>query len=166
MAGRPIWFCRIWRRPPADIRATDHLRIVALCEAAADFAAETLAPGGGFVAKVLQGGADGSLLSGLKRDFRRVRHFKPPASRSDSAEMYLVADGFRGGLGNLMRGLPGIGKADHAAPNAVEARDIVECRKVDERHRRRTEPPTALVCSEHTASALEPPSRRLWPTRR
>ena len=77
-------------------RATDHLRIVALCEAAAQFADETLSEGGSFVAKVLQGGTDGDLLAGLKRNFAVVRHFKPPASRSDSAEMYLVATDFRG----------------------------------------------------------------------
>lgn len=77
-------------------KATDHLRIVALCETAALFARETLAEGGAFVAKVLQGGADGDLVTGLKKDFKTVRHFKPPASRSDSSEMYLVATGFRG----------------------------------------------------------------------
>ena len=79
-------------------RATDHLRIVALCETAALFARETLQKGGVFVAKVLQGGAEGDLLKQLKRDFETVRHFKPPASRSDSAEMYLVATGFRGDI--------------------------------------------------------------------
>ena len=78
-------------------KATDHLRIVALCEAAALFANETLSDGGAFVAKVLQGGADGELVTSLKHDFKVVRHFKPPASRSDSSEMYLVATGFRGG---------------------------------------------------------------------
>lgn len=77
-------------------KATDHMRIVALVETAAQFARETLSPGGAFVAKVLQGGADGELVAGLKRDFTTVRHFKPPASRSDSSEMYLVATGFRG----------------------------------------------------------------------
>jgi 23S rRNA (uridine2552-2'-O)-methyltransferase len=76
---------------------TDHLRIIALCEAAADFARDVLAPGGGFVAKVLRGGAEAGLLAVLKRDFEKVRHVKPPASRADSAETYLVATGFRGG---------------------------------------------------------------------
>ena len=75
--------------------ATDHLRIMALAEAAYHFAAEVLAPGGAFVAKVLQGGAEKSLLTLLKRDFAQVRHAKPPASRSDSAEIYVVATGFR-----------------------------------------------------------------------
>jgi 23S rRNA (uridine2552-2'-O)-methyltransferase len=80
-------------------KATDHLRIVALCEAAALFACEVLSPEGVFVAKVLQGGAEGELLAMLKKNFRKTAHFKPPASRKDSAEMYLVATGFRGGEG-------------------------------------------------------------------
>jgi 23S rRNA (uridine2552-2'-O)-methyltransferase len=75
---------------------TDHLRIMGLAEAALDFAAEVLAPGGGFVAKVLQGGSEKSLLDRLRRDFAKVRHVKPPASRSDSAELFVVATGFRG----------------------------------------------------------------------
>lgn len=78
-------------------RQTDHLRIVALCEAAAGFAVRILAPGGAFVAKVLAGGAEQSLLARLKRDFSNVRHMKPPASRADSAEKFVVATGFRGG---------------------------------------------------------------------
>jgi 23S rRNA (uridine2552-2'-O)-methyltransferase len=77
-------------------RATDHLKIMALAEAALDFAREVLAPGGVFVAKVLQGGTEHQLLAGLKRDFRVVRHVKPAASRSDSAELYLLATGYRG----------------------------------------------------------------------
>lgn len=72
-------------------KATDHLRIVALVEAAALFAFEVLRPGGTFVAKVFQGGADGELLNELKKRFETVRHFKPDASRSESAETYLVA---------------------------------------------------------------------------
>jgi 23S rRNA (uridine2552-2'-O)-methyltransferase len=76
---------------------TDHLRIVALAEAAYAFAAEVLAPGGAFVAKVFQGGAERELLTRLKQDFASVRHAKPPASRADSAETYVVATGFRGG---------------------------------------------------------------------
>lgn len=75
---------------------TDHLRIMGLVETALDFAAQILAPGGAFVAKVIQGGAEQTLLDSLKRHFTKVRHVKPPASRSDSAEMYLVATGFRG----------------------------------------------------------------------
>jgi 23S rRNA (uridine2552-2'-O)-methyltransferase len=77
-------------------RQTDHLRIVALAEAAADFAREVLAQGGAFLCKVLQGGTEATLLAELKRDFATVKHVKPPASRSDSAELYLLARGFRG----------------------------------------------------------------------
>ena len=76
---------------------TDHVRTMALAEAAYAFAREVLAPEGAFVAKVLQGGAERELLAALKRDFIQVRHVKPPASRSDSAEVYVVATGFRGG---------------------------------------------------------------------
>jgi 23S rRNA (uridine2552-2'-O)-methyltransferase len=77
-------------------RKTDHLKIVALVEAAFEFAREVLAPGGAFLAKVLQGGTEGSLLAALKRDFATVKHVKPAASRSDSSELYLLATGFRG----------------------------------------------------------------------
>jgi 23S rRNA (uridine2552-2'-O)-methyltransferase len=77
-------------------RKTDQLRIVGLVELAADFASEVLAPGGFFLAKVLQGGTDGELLGRLKRDFATVRHLKPKASRADSSELYLLATGFRG----------------------------------------------------------------------
>jgi 23S rRNA (uridine2552-2'-O)-methyltransferase len=77
-------------------RQTDHLRIVALCEAAADFALDVLAPGGTFVAKVLAGGAESGLQTMLKQAFAKVANVKPPASRSDSAEKYVVATGFRG----------------------------------------------------------------------
>ena len=77
-------------------RATDHLRIIALCEAAAWFAAEVLKEGGTFLAKTLQGGSERDLVAMLKRDYRQVRHIKPPASRKDSAEMYVLATGFRG----------------------------------------------------------------------
>jgi 23S rRNA (uridine2552-2'-O)-methyltransferase len=76
-------------------RQTDHLRIMALAEAAALFAREVLAPGGAFLCKVLQGGTETTLLAELKRDFETVKHVKPPASRSDSAELYLLARGFR-----------------------------------------------------------------------
>jgi 23S rRNA (uridine2552-2'-O)-methyltransferase len=76
-------------------RTTDHLKIMALAEAAAEFARAVLAPGGAFLCKVLQGGTEAALLAGLKRDFARVRHVKPAASRADSAELYLLATGFR-----------------------------------------------------------------------
>jgi 23S rRNA (uridine2552-2'-O)-methyltransferase len=74
----------------------DHLRIMALAEAAHDFARQVLKPGGSFVAKVLRGGTERTLLEQLKRDFAKVRHVKPDASRADSAEMYVVGTGFRG----------------------------------------------------------------------
>lgn len=78
-------------------RKTDHLRIIGLAEAAAEFAREVLAPGGAYLAKVLQGGTEGALLADLKRDFSLVRHVKPAASRADSSELYVLATGFRGG---------------------------------------------------------------------
>ncbi|MEW6452159.1 MAG: RlmE family RNA methyltransferase [Pseudomonadota bacterium] len=77
-------------------RQTDHLKIMALVEAAAEFAAEVLKPGGSFLAKVIQGGTEGALLAALKRDFASVKHVKPAASRADSAELYVLATGFRG----------------------------------------------------------------------
>jgi len=80
-------------------RKTDHLRIVGLAELAADFARAVLAPNGFFLAKVLHGGTEGELLAALKRDFATVRHLKPKASRADSAELYVLATGFRGRTG-------------------------------------------------------------------
>lgn len=97
-----------WLGGPADVvlsdmagnttghRKTDHLRIVGLVELAAQFAAEILAPGGTFLAKVLQGGTETSLLATLKRQFADVKHVKPKASRADSSELYVLATGFRG----------------------------------------------------------------------
>ena len=76
-------------------KKTDHLRTLGLVEAAAAFAAEVLAPGGAFLAKVLQGGTEGALLADLKRGFRTVHHVKPPSSRADSSELYVLATGFR-----------------------------------------------------------------------
>jgi 23S rRNA (uridine2552-2'-O)-methyltransferase len=102
---------RAWLGGPADVvlsdmaaassghRQTDHLRIVALCEAAAELAFDVLEPGGAFVAKVLAGGAEGSLQTQLKQRFETVANVKPPASRADSAEKYVVATGFRGAGG-------------------------------------------------------------------
>lgn len=81
--------------PTIGHTATDHLRIMALAETAFAFAAEVLAPGGAFVCKLFQGGAERELLTALKKSFATVRHAKPPASRADSAETYLVAQGFR-----------------------------------------------------------------------
>ncbi|HEC14485.1 MAG TPA: RlmE family RNA methyltransferase [Rhodospirillales bacterium] len=83
--------------PVTGHAGTDHLRIMGLCEVALDFAEEVLSPGGTFVAKVFQGGAEHGLLSRLKQSFKTVRHAKPPASRAGSAEMYVVAQGFRAG---------------------------------------------------------------------
>jgi 23S rRNA (uridine2552-2'-O)-methyltransferase len=80
-------------------KKTDHLRIIGLAEAAIYFAREVLAPGGAFVAKVFQGGTENQLLNDLKRDFAVVRHVKPAASRADSAELYVLATGFRGAAG-------------------------------------------------------------------
>jgi 23S rRNA (uridine2552-2'-O)-methyltransferase len=77
-------------------KQTDHLRIISLCETAAYFAFDVLAPGGTFVAKVLAGGAEGELQKLLKQKFDKVANFKPPASRSDSSEKFVVATGFRG----------------------------------------------------------------------
>jgi 23S rRNA (uridine2552-2'-O)-methyltransferase len=75
---------------------TDHLRTMGLVETAAAFACDVLAPGGAFVAKVLAGGADSGLVAELKRNFTTVKHAKPPASRKDSSEWYVIAQGFKG----------------------------------------------------------------------
>lgn len=77
-------------------RQVDHLRIISLCEAAAEFAFDVLEEGGTFVAKVLAGGAENELQATLKRNFAKVANVKPPASRSDSSEKFVVAQGFRG----------------------------------------------------------------------
>ncbi len=82
--------------PSTGHAATDHLRVMALCEAALDIAEALLAPGGAFVAKVLKGGTERTILERLKRAFRTVKHAKPPSSRADSAESYVVALGYRG----------------------------------------------------------------------
>ena len=75
---------------------TDHLRTMALVEAGMEFATEVLRPGGAYVAKVLAGGADNNLVAALKRCFATVKHAKPPASRKDSSEWYVIAQGFKG----------------------------------------------------------------------
>jgi len=102
-----------WLDGPADVvmsdmaaassghKQTDHLRIIALCEAAAELAFDVLDPGGTFVAKVLAGGAEGSLQTLLKQRFKSVANFKPPASRSDSSEKFVVARGYRGATSDL-----------------------------------------------------------------
>jgi 23S rRNA (uridine2552-2'-O)-methyltransferase len=86
--------------PTTGHTKTDHLRIMGLAEAAAAFAADVLAPGGTFLCKVFQGGTERDLLDMLKRGFAVVRHVKPPASRADSAELYVLATGFRGKTGD------------------------------------------------------------------
>lgn len=83
--------------PTTGHKATDHMRIVALAGEALDFAEDVLAPGGAYIAKVLQGGSEQTLLNRMKRSFAKVHHAKPAASRQDSAEMYVVATGFKGG---------------------------------------------------------------------
>ncbi len=82
--------------PTTGHKPTDHLRIMGLAEAALDFAEEILAPGGSFVCKVFQGGAEGSLLTRLRKSFAHVKHMKPKSSRAESAEVYVVGTGFRG----------------------------------------------------------------------
>jgi 23S rRNA (uridine2552-2'-O)-methyltransferase len=95
--GGPVDIVLSDMAPPATgHKHTDHLRIMALCEVAADFATRVLAPGGSFVCKVWQGGTESALLGGLKRRFAQVRHAKPEASRKESAETYLIATGFKG----------------------------------------------------------------------
>ena len=83
--------------PATGHRQTDHLRVMALCAAALDFALQVLRHDGAFVAKVLKGGTENTLLTALKRNFKQVRHAKPAASRKESAEAYVVATGFKGG---------------------------------------------------------------------
>ncbi len=82
--------------PTTGHKQTDHMSIIALCESGLDFAEQVLVPGGCFVAKTFQGGAANDLLARLKKLFKKVNHFKPKSSRADSAEMYVVAIGFRG----------------------------------------------------------------------
>ena len=77
-------------------KQTDHINIIALVEAGYDFAKSILKPGGTYLAKVLRGGTEGALLASLKKDFRTVRHVKPMSSRDDSAELFMLATGFRG----------------------------------------------------------------------
>ena len=83
--------------PTTGHRRTDHLRTMQLCEAAADFAISVLKPGGHFLAKTFQGGTEAELLTLLKQNFRSVHHVKPPASRDESVELYILAKGFKGG---------------------------------------------------------------------
>ena len=82
--------------PTTGHRRTDHIRTMHLCEVAADFAISVLRPGGHFLAKTFQGGTEGGLLDMLKRHFATVHHIKPPASREESVELYILAKGFKG----------------------------------------------------------------------
>jgi 23S rRNA (uridine2552-2'-O)-methyltransferase len=115
---------KAWLGGPADVvmsdmaaassghKGTDHLRIIALCEAAAEFAFDVLEEGGTFVAKVLAGGAENALQATLKRNFRKVANVKPPASRADSSEKFVVAMGFRGRMSGEDAADAGDGAAD------------------------------------------------------
>lgn len=96
MGGKADFVFSDMAAPATGHRQTDHIRIMMLCEVALDFAIRVLNPGGGFLAKVLRGGTENELLNTMKRDFKTVRHVKPPASRADSAESYVIATGFRG----------------------------------------------------------------------
>lgn len=94
--------------------STDHLRIMGLAEAALDFAEAVLAPGGGFVTKVWQGGSEKEMLDRLKRRFAKVRHIKPPSSRAESAELFVVATGYRPPSGQHSRVESSEGSRDEA----------------------------------------------------
>jgi len=96
LGGAPDVVLSDMAAPTTGHRRTDHLRTMHLCEVAADFAVSVLKPGGHFLAKTFQGGTEGGLLDMLKRNFRSVHHVKPPASRDESVELYLLAKGFKG----------------------------------------------------------------------
>jgi 23S rRNA (uridine2552-2'-O)-methyltransferase len=96
LGGAPDVVLSDMAAPTTGHRQTDHLRTMHLCEAAADFAISVLVPGGHFLAKTFQGGTETALLDRLKRNFRSVHHIKPPASRNESVELYLLAKGFKG----------------------------------------------------------------------
>jgi 23S rRNA (uridine2552-2'-O)-methyltransferase len=96
LGGAPDIVLSDMAAPTTGHRRTDHLRTMHLCEAAADFAVSVLPPGGHFLAKTFQGGTEAALLDRLKRNFRSVHHIKPPASRDESVELYLLARDFKG----------------------------------------------------------------------
>src|SRR3546814_5364977 len=110
--------------PATGHRQTDHIRVMALCEAALDLSVRVLTPGGAFVAKVLRGGTENDLLNAMKRNFRTVRHVKPPASRSDSAESYVIAI-----LVDAIIGAAGMG---HHAPKSHGRRALEDFRDVED----------------------------------
>jgi 23S rRNA (uridine2552-2'-O)-methyltransferase len=96
LGGEPDIVLSDMAAPTTGHRRTDHLRTMHLCEVAADFAISVLKPGGHFLAKTFQGGTESGLLDQLKRNFRSVHHVKPPASRDESVELYLLAKDFKG----------------------------------------------------------------------
>jgi 23S rRNA (uridine2552-2'-O)-methyltransferase len=96
LGGEPDIVLSDMAAPTTGHRRTDHLRTMYLCEVAADFAISVLKPGGHFLAKTFQGGTESGLLDQLKRNFRSVHHVKPPASRDESVELYLLAKNFKG----------------------------------------------------------------------
>lgn len=96
LGGEPDVVLSDMAAPTTGHRRTDHIRTMHLCEVAADFAISVLEPGGHFLAKTFQGGTEAGLLDLLKRNFRSVHHVKPPASRDESVELYLLAKDFRG----------------------------------------------------------------------
>ena len=96
LGGAPDVVLSDMAAPTTGHRQTDHIRTMHLCEVAADFALKVLRPGGHFLAKTFQGGTENVLLAELKRNFQSVHHVKPPASRDESAELYLLARGFKG----------------------------------------------------------------------
>ena len=99
LGGKPDVVLSDMAAPTIGHRKTDHIRTMHLCEVAADFAVRTLKPGGHFLAKTFQGGTEKQLLDLLKRNFTSVIHVKPPASRDESVELYILAKGFKGGGG-------------------------------------------------------------------
>lgn len=96
LGGEPDVVLSDMAAPTTGHRRTDHIRTMHLCEVAADFAISVLKPGGHFLAKTFQGGTENELLARLKRSFRTVHHVKPPASRDESAELYILAKDFKG----------------------------------------------------------------------
>ncbi|MHB2265491.1 RlmE family RNA methyltransferase [Aliihoeflea sp. PC F10.4] len=96
LGGEPDLVISDMAAPTTGHRRTDHIRTMHLCEVAADFAVSVLKPGGHFLAKTFQGGTENSLLDLLKRNFRTVQHIKPPASRDESVELYILAKDFKG----------------------------------------------------------------------
>lgn len=111
LGGPPDMVLSDMAAPTTGHRRTDHIRTMHLCETAADFAISVLKPGGHFLAKAFQGGAETALLDQLKRCFKSVHHVKPPASRGESVELYLLAKGFKGRSGD---GASGTGDGEEA----------------------------------------------------